>query len=214
MSHLVQDAKMSLQMLSSLWDEIGQELEQRNNVAREIENEIKRIFNSKIQDAQETKAQMHLRIRVSGVRIKTLRSQLGLDRKDSVEPEDLEGLVATIPLRLSLNQLEHTLQKLDESKSIRITTLKGKSDYLAHLIQDLEEPMDRELQEILHIDLDGDLSTRREGQLDHRIAELECKKSERKLHITALCDRMKQIWESLGVVFLESDTDALDVKVS
>ena len=68
-SHLVQDAKMSLQMLSSLWDEIGQELEQRNNVAREIENEIKRIFNSKIQDAQETKAQMHLRIRVSGVRI-------------------------------------------------------------------------------------------------------------------------------------------------
>jgi hypothetical protein len=213
-SHLVQDARHSLQILSSLWDEIGQELEQRNVVSREIEHELKRIFTAKIQDAQETKAQMHLRIRVSGVRIKTLRSQLDLDREEILEQEDHEGSVtAPIPLKQTLFQLDNTLQALDEMKSKRIAILNEKSEHLNKLIQNLEEPMDEETHEALQVNADGDLSAQREVPLDQRIEALEQTRSQRMSLISNLCDRMKATWELLGVEFQGSETEELDVQV-
>ena len=213
LSRLVDDARQSLDTVSSLWDEIGQDLEQRTLICREIEHELKRVFTAKIQDAQETKAQIQLRIRLSGVRIKSLRDQLNLPRETSLESEDVDMNVQALPLRQVLGHLESTLLALDESKSTRIALLNSKSETLMHLINNLDFPLDEELQNFVRIDTEGDLSTSREQQLDARISELHSVQTHRALQISAHCDRMKAMWESLGVEFLGSDTDALDVQV-
>jgi hypothetical protein len=214
LSRLVHEANQSLDMLSSLWDEIGHDIEQRSHLCRELENEFKRVLTAKIQDAQETKAQIQLRIRLSGVRIKSLRSQLDLARDEFSEFEDLEANPhPRVPLRNVLGHLESTLSILDECKVSRLASLNSKSEKLTSLVKSIGEDIDEELSKLIHIDPDDNLSSQREMDLDQRLAELGTIKAERMEIIKSLCERMGNIWESLGVDLLGSDTDRLDAQV-
>jgi hypothetical protein len=214
LSRLVNEASQSLDVLSSLWDEIGHDMEQRSHLCRELENELKRVLTAKIQDAQETKAQIQLRIRLSGVRIKSLRSQLDLSRDEISESEDLEANPQPrMPLRNALAHLESALSILDECKMSRLASLNSKSERLITLIKSIGEDIDEETNKMVHIDPEDSLSSQREIDLDKRLTEIESVKAERISVIESLCERMGKIWESLGIDFLGSDTDILDSQV-
>ena len=215
LSRLVNEASQSLDVLSSLWDEIGHDMEQRSHLCRELENELKRVLTAKIQDAQETKAQIQLRIRLSGVRIKSLRSQLDLSRDEISESEDLEANPQPrMPLRNALAHLESALSILDECKMSRLASLNSKSEKLITLIKSIGEDIDEETNMMVHIDPEDSLSSQREIDLDKRLTEIESIKAERTSVIESLCERMGKIWESLGIDFLGSDTDILDSQVA
>jgi hypothetical protein len=215
LSRLVNEASQSLDVLSSLWDEIGHDMEQRSHLCRELENELKRVLTAKIQDAQETKAQIQLRIRLSGVRIKSLRSQLDLSRDDISESEDVEANShPRMPLRNILGHLESTLSVLDECKVSRLASLNSKSERLITLIKSIGGDINEESSQLIHIDPEDSLSSQREVDLDKRLAEIESIKADRIAIIKSLCERMGKIWESLGVDFLGSDTDMLDAQVA
>jgi hypothetical protein len=215
LSRIVHEARQSLDVLASLWDEIGHDMEQRSHFCRDLENEIKRVLTAKIQDSQETKAQIQLRIRMSGVRIKSLRSQLDISRDEKSEFEDLEANQhPRMPLRNILGHLENTLSMLDACKTSRLASLNSKSDRLIMLIKSIGEDIDNELNNFVHVDPEGSLSSQREVDFDQRLVEIESIKADRMIVIKSFCERMSNMWESLGIDFLGSDTDMLDDQVS
>ncbi|KAJ3681259.1 hypothetical protein LUZ60_015748 [Juncus effusus] len=159
-----------LQELNMIWDEVGQEKEEREKTLEELERECLEAYKRKVDHANVFRAKLHQALAESETKFTNLLLSLG-ERSSPVRPERLTGT-----LKEQLNLLTPALQEMQSRKESRVKKFKEIQEKIQNIASEIAGNLENN--EIVIVN-ESDLSMKKLDEFQSELHRLKKEKSDR-----------------------------------
>ncbi|KAG8050023.1 hypothetical protein GUJ93_ZPchr0009g853 [Zizania palustris] len=184
-----------LSELQQIWAEVGESEGEKNKVLSEIERECLQVYRRKVDDANQTRVQLHQSVATKEAEVASLIAALGEHKlyfkKDKCVVPLKEQLAAVVPL----------LEKLQGKKEERIKLFSGVQSQIEKIRSELSEYSTHDDSANSLVIDENDLSTRKLNSYQAELRALQKEKSDRLHKVLEYVNDVHCLCGVLGIDF-------------